>query len=178
MCIRDSPMNQAGIAFSFEQMIPNKSKLDAKQSYINSLVEIEKSKSEWTKNELRREAKILYYNRYIAEKKQLILKESEGILKLLITTSEEKFNNNQSKLQTIYKAKARLAELSNMLLMLDGSIAESNIGLNILMVQDVNTPFEIDTLISVSYTHLIRIFVKKLKLIIYGNPWLQIKTIY
>ncbi len=145
---RDNPMNQAGIAFSIEQMIPNKSKLNAKKSYLTSLAEIEKSKSEWTKNELRREAKILYYNRYIAEKKQLILKESEGILKLLITTSEEKFNNNQSKLQTIYKAKARLAELSNMLLMLDGSIAESNIGLNILMVQDVNTPFEIDTLIS------------------------------
>ncbi|MBK8698778.1 MAG: TolC family protein [Saprospiraceae bacterium] len=145
---RDDPMNQAGIAFSIEQMIPNKSKLNAKKSYLISLAEIEKSKSEWTKNELRREAKILYYNRYIAEKKQLILKESEGILKLLITTSEEKFNNNQSKLQTIYKAKARLAELSNMLLMLDGSIAESNIGLNILMVQDVNTPFEIDTLIS------------------------------
>jgi len=145
---RDNPMNQAGIAFSIEQMIPNKSKLNAKKSYLTSLAEIEKSKSEWTKNELKREAKILYYNRYIAEKKQLILKESEGILKLLITTSEEKFNNNQSKLQTIYKAKARLAELSNMLLMLDGSIAESNIGLNILMVQDVNTPFEIDTLIS------------------------------
>lgn len=31
--------------------------------------------------------------------------------------------------------------------MLSGLIAESNIGLNILMVRDVNTPFEIDTLI-------------------------------
>lgn len=129
-------------------MIPNQSKLNAKKSYLNSLTEIEKSKSEWTKNELRREAKILYYSRFVTEKKQLILKESEEILKLLITTSEEKFSNNQSQLQTIYKAKARLAELSNMLLMLDQMIAESNIGLNILMVRDVNTPFHIDTGIS------------------------------
>lgn len=144
---KNDPMNQAGIAFSFEQMIPNTSKLNAKKNYITSLAEIEKSKREWTKNELRREAKILYYNRHIAEKKQTILKESEEILQLLITTSEEKFSNNQSQLQTIYKAKARLAELSNMLLMLDGAIAESNIGLNILMVRDVNTPFQIDTLI-------------------------------
>lgn len=144
---KNDPMNQAGIAFSLEQMIPNTSKLNAKKSYINSLAEIEKSKSEWTKNELRREAKILYYNRYVTEKKQLILKESEEILQLLITTSEEKFSNNQSQLQTIYKAKARLAELSNMLLMLDGAIAESNIGLNILMVRDVNMTFQIDTLI-------------------------------
>ncbi len=145
---KNNPMNQAGIAFSLEQMIPNQSKLNAKKSYINSLAEIEKSKSEWTKNELRRETKILYYRRFVTEKKQRILKESEEIVKLLITTSEEKFSNNQSKLQTIYKAKARLAELSNMLLMLDGMIAESNIGLNILLVRDVNTPFQIDTSIS------------------------------
>src|SRR5690606_29410056 len=32
--------------------------------------------------------------------------------------------------------------------MLQGIIAESNIGINILMVRDVNTPFEIDSLIS------------------------------
>jgi len=145
---KNDPMNQAGIAFSLEQMIPNQSKLNAKKNYLNSLTEIEKSKSEWTKNELRREAKILYYSRFVTEKKQLILKESEEILKLLITTSEEKFSNNQSQLQTIYKGKARLAELSNMLLMLNQMIAESNIGLNILMVRDVNTPFHIDTGIS------------------------------
>lgn len=144
---KNDPMNQAGIAFSLEQMIPNQSKLNAKKSYINSLAEIEKSKSDWTKNELRREAKILYYNRYVTEKKQFILQQSEEILQLLITTSEEKFSNNQSQLQTIYKAKARLAELSNMLLMLDGAVAESNIGLNILMVRDVNTTFQIDTLV-------------------------------
>lgn len=145
---KNDPMNQAGITFSLEQMIPNTSKLNAKKSYINSLADIEKSKSEWTKNELRREAKILYYNRYVTEKKQNILKESEELLQLLLTTAEEKFSNNQSQLQTIYKAKARLAELNNMLLMLDGVIAESNIGLNILMVRDVNTPFQVDTLIS------------------------------
>lgn len=144
----NNPMNQAGVAFSLEQMIPNQSKLNAKKSYLNSLAEMEKSKCEWTKNELRREAKILYYNRFVTEKKQQILKESEEILQLLITTSEEKFSNNQSQLQTIFKAKARLAELKNMLLMLDGFIAESNIGLNILMVRDINTTFQIDTLIT------------------------------
>lgn len=147
---KNDPMNQAGVAFSLEQMIPNTSKLNAKKNYINSLAEIEKSKSEWTKNELRREAKILYYNRYVAEKKQLILKESEEILQLLITTSEAKFSSNQSQLQTIYKAKARLAELKNMLVMLNSVIAESNIGLNTLMLRDANTPFQIDTLISPS----------------------------
>lgn len=147
---KNDPMNWAGIAFSIEQMIPNQTKLNAKRDYINSLAEVEKSKSDWTKNELRREAKILYYNRYVTEKKQRILKESEEILQLLITTSEEKFTNNQSQLQTIYKAKARLAELKNMLVMLNSVITESNIGLNTLMLRDANTPFQIDTLISPS----------------------------
>lgn len=150
----NDPMNQAGIAFSLEQMIPNTSKLNTKKSYINSLIEIEKSKSEWTKNELRREAKILYYNRFVAEKKQRMLKESEEILQLLITTSEEKFSSNQSQLQAIFKAKARLTELKNMQYMLSGLIAESNIGLNTLMAGDVNTPFLIDTLIQPRYYSL------------------------
>lgn len=144
---KNNPMNQAGITFSLEQMIPNQSKLNAKKDYYNSLSEIEKSKSDWTKNELRKDAKILYYYRYINEKKQNIISESEDILNLLLVTAETKFSYNQSQLQTIYKAKARLAELKNMQYMLSGMIAESNIGLNTLMVRDVNTPFEIDTMI-------------------------------
>ncbi len=152
---KNDPMNQAGIAFSIEQMIPNQSKLNARKNYLSSLSEIEKSKGDWTKNELRREAKILYYNRFVNERKQIIITESEEILNLLLTTAEAKFSSNQSQLQTIFKAKAKLAELKNMQYMLLGIIAESNIGLNILMVQDVNSTFEIDTLIepqNYSYT--------------------------
>src|SRR5690606_32357695 len=74
--------------------------------------------------------------------------ESEEVLNLVLSTAEARFSSNQSQLQTIYKAKARLAELKNMQYMLQGIIAESNIGINILMVRDVNTPFEIDSLIS------------------------------
>lgn len=144
---KNDPMNQSGIAFSIEQMIPNQTKLNAKYDYINSLAEVEKSKSDWTKNELRREAKILYYNRFVNQQKQKTVSESEEVLNLLLTTVEAKFSSNQSQLQTLYKAKARLAELENMQYMLSGLIAESNIGLNILMVRDINRSFEIDTLI-------------------------------
>lgn len=144
---RNDPMRQAGVAFSLEQMIPNTSKLNAKQSYIASLADVEVSRREWTKNELRRDAKLLYYNRYVAEKKQDVLNESKQMLQLLLTTAEGKFSNNQSQLQTIYKAKARLAELDNMQIMLEGTIAESNIGLNTLMLEDVGRPFKIDSLV-------------------------------
>ena len=145
---KNDPMNQAGINLTIEQMIPHPSKLNAKKEYINSLSEVEKSKSEWTKNELSREAKVLYYSRYVNEQKQNIITKSEEVLNLLLKTAEAKFSNNQSQLQTIYKGKARLSELNNMHYMLFGMIAESNIGLNILMVRDVNTAIEIDTFIA------------------------------
>ncbi|MCU0440717.1 MAG: TolC family protein [Raineya sp.] len=147
---KNDPMNQAGISFSIEQMIPNQTKLNAKRDYINSLAEVEKSKSNWIKNELRRDAKILYYSRFVSQQKQKIVFESEELLNLVLTTAEAKLSSNQSQLQTLYKAKARLAELKNMQNMLSSLIAESNIGLNILMVRDVNTPFEIDILIKPS----------------------------
>ncbi|MHB1278249.1 MAG: TolC family protein [Bacteroidia bacterium] len=145
---KNNPMNQAGISFSLEQMIPNPGKLNARKNYYSSLVAVENNKREWTKNELRREAKIMYYNRYVAEKQLILIKENEELLKLLISIAEEKFANNQTQLQTIYKAKARLTELNNMLQMLNGKVAESNINLNMLLVRDLNTEFKIDTLLS------------------------------
>jgi outer membrane protein TolC len=145
---KDDPMNQAGIIFSLEQMFPNSGKINARRDYLHSLADVETARSNWTKNELRRQAKLLYYQRYISQQKQKTVSESEEVLNLVLSTAEARFSSNQSQLQTIYKAKARLAELKNMQYMLQGIIAESNIGINILMVRDVNTPFEIDSLIS------------------------------
>lgn len=146
--MKDDPMNQAGFGVSFEQMIPNRHKLDAKTSYANSLSSIQESKRDWTKNDLRKEAKILYYYRYVAERKLLIIEENAKLLQMLITLTEARFSSNQSQLQTLFKAKARLAELKNMELMYLSAISESTIGLNSLMVTQTQTQFGIDTLIS------------------------------
>ena len=43
---KNNPMNQAGIAFSIEQMIPNQSKLNAKKKYINSFFKVKKGKKQ------------------------------------------------------------------------------------------------------------------------------------
>lgn len=102
---KNDPMNWAGISFSIEQMIPNQTKLNAKRDYINSLAEVEKSKSDWTKNELRREAKILYYNRFVNQQKQKSLSESEEVLNLLLTTAEAKFSSNRRNCKRFTKPK-------------------------------------------------------------------------
>ncbi len=139
------PMNQAGLMFSVEQMIPNAGRLTAKRKYLESVKEIEVSKKEWTKNTLRLYAKYFYYQRVITERKLWQVAENRELLELLIKTSESKYTYGQSDLGSIFKARAKLAELKNMEIMLLSMISESNIGLNTLMNRDLNSPFSIDT---------------------------------
>jgi cobalt-zinc-cadmium efflux system outer membrane protein len=137
----------SGAMFSVEQMIPNASKLQAKENYLVSLSSAENSKKEWTKNLLMWQTKQLYYQRYIAEKNIKIIEASEQLLQFLITSAESKYNYNQSGLSTIFKAKAKLEDLKNMKSMQMEMIEESNIGLNTLMNRSALIAFAIDTLI-------------------------------
>lgn len=147
---KDDPMNQAGMMFSLEQMIPNNSKLNAKRKYISSLSKVQQNNADWTKNILRSNAKLLYYQRYVAEKKMKTVEENLQLLNLFIATAEERYKYNQADLSTIYKAQAKITDLKNMKSMLNSQIAESNIGLNILMNRDINTSFSIDTSIELN----------------------------
>lgn len=145
----EGPMNQAGLMFSIEQMIPNSGRLRAKQKYLESAKLIEASNQEWTKNRLRLYAKYFYYQRVIAERKLKQVAENQELLELLIKTSEAKYPYSQSDLSSIFKGKAKLAELRNMEVMLQSMISESNIGLNTLMNRDSNTPFLTDTTVMI-----------------------------
>ncbi len=144
-----APMNQAGVMFTLQQMIPNSSKLNAKKSYLQSLTNVQQDNSEWEKNVLLSAAKIYYHQRYVAEKKMKIINDDLEILNLLINTAEGKYAYNQADLNTIFKAKGKREELVNMKTMLQSQIAESNIAINTLMNRDVNTVFEIDTIVAV-----------------------------
>lgn len=139
------PMNQAGLMFSLEQMIPNPAKLNAKENYYRSLGQIQQKNADWAKNSYRAQAKILYYNRYINEKRLAIIGESEELLGLFISTAENRYAYNQSELSNIYTLKARLEEVKNMRLMAEAGIAESSIGINTLLNRDPDLTFSIDT---------------------------------
>lgn len=142
------PDNQAGIMLSLQQMIPNPLKLSAKRDYLVSLEAIQRNDLEWQKNILHFTARLYYYRRYTAEQKLKLVKEYRDLLNLLIKTAKDKYAFNQAGLPTIFKAEASLSELANMETMLFSQIAESNIGLNTLMSRDVNSPFNIDTLLA------------------------------
>jgi outer membrane protein TolC len=142
------PDNQAGIMLSVQQMITNPEKLNAKRNYLISQEDIQHNDLEWQKNVLHFTARLYYYRRYTAERKLGFVKEYRDLLNMLIKTAKDKYAYNQSDLSTIFKAEASLSELANMESMLFSQIAESNIGLNTLMNRDVNTPFNIDSLLA------------------------------
>ena len=146
MLKEQSADNQAGIMVSFQQMIPNAARLNAKRDYILSLENAQHNDFEWQKNVLHFTARLYYYRRYTAERKLRVISEYRGLLNMLIKTAKDKYTYNQADLGTIFKGEASLTELANMETMLLSQIAESNIGLNTLMNDDA--VFNIDTLLS------------------------------
>lgn len=145
---KNDPMNQAGFAVAIEQMIPNGSKLDAKERSLRARTHIEERKRDWSKNGLHRQARLWYYQRAVAEKQLKVIADSREVLELLIAVAEARLGNEQASLQTVYKAKARLAELTNMQTMLEGVVGESSVGLNTLMMRNRDQRFSIDTAIA------------------------------
>jgi len=147
MIKENSPMNQAGLMFSVEQMIPNPSKLNAKRDFILSQQEISGNEAEWEKNILHYTARLYYYRRYTAERKLKLVSEYAELLQMLIKTAKDKYVYNQADLPAIFKAEASYSELKNMKTMLLSQIAESSIGVNTLMSRNVNAPFLIDSVL-------------------------------
>lgn len=143
------PMNQSGLMFSVEQMIPNPSKLNAKEKYNRSLSQVQEKTAEWAKNTYKTEAKILFYNRLVNEKKMAKIEESEDLLELFISTAENRYTYNQAELSNIYTLKARLEEVENMKVMAEANIEEANIGINALLNRDLDYAFAIDTSVSI-----------------------------
>lgn len=147
MIKEEDPMNQAGIMVSVQQMIPNPARTNAKRDYLASLEDVQQNEKAWQLNVLHYTAKVFYFRRYSAEKKLKLVNEYRNLLNLLIKTAKDKYVYNQTELSTIYKAEASLTELANMEAMLLAQIAESNIGLNTLMNQDLSNTFLIDTVL-------------------------------
>lgn len=144
-----NPMNQSGLMFSLEQMIPNPSKLNAKEKYNRSLSAVHEKNANWAKNTYKAQARIFYYNRLVNEKKMATIKESEELLELFLNTAENRYTYNQAELSNIYTLKARAEEVTNMKLMAEANITEANIGINALLNRDLNHSFAIDTSVSI-----------------------------
>ncbi|RAW02404.1 hypothetical protein DQQ10_05810 [Pseudochryseolinea flava] len=137
--------------FSVEQDIPNPSKLNANKNYLASKASVEIQNRSTQFNQLRSEAKAMYYQWLVAEQKLIILRENEQIMELMLKLARIRYPYNQGSLGNIYKAEGRLSEVQNMILMTDGDIEESSFRLKSLMNVPVQTKIMIDTTTQIKF---------------------------
>lgn len=137
--------------FSVEQEIPNPSKLNANKNFLASRAAVEEQNRSTLFNQLRSEAKEMYYQWLVAEEKLHVLSENERIMELMLKLARIRYPYNQGSLGNIYKAEGRLSEVQNMIEMTNGDIEESSFRLKSLMNFPVDTKIMVDTATEISY---------------------------
>jgi cobalt-zinc-cadmium efflux system outer membrane protein len=143
--------DEGSVMFSFEQEIPNPSKLNANKRFLESKAAVEEQGRSYQFNVLRAEAKTAYYQWLIAEEKLNTLSESQRIVELMIKLARIRYPYNQGSLGNIYKAEGRLQEVENMKLMAQSEIEEKKLKLKTLMNISPETEIMIDTATKVPY---------------------------
>src|SRR3546814_6541294 len=78
---------------------------------------------------LRAQAKSLYYEWVVLEKKKAVLEENRQIIETMLKLARIRYPYSQGSLGSIYKAEGRLHEVENMILMTGSGIVEKNIRL-------------------------------------------------
>ena len=128
-----------------QQIIPNPKRLNADDKYMVSMSSVEKEKKEYTLNQLYAEAKKNYYEWILIKKQLFILDDNEKLINYMIQSAEIRYKNGLEKLNAYYKAKAALANVQNMRIMLENEIKQKKYNINTLMYRDKTIDFEIDT---------------------------------
>lgn len=130
---------------SVEQDLPNPRKQQAQRTFQQSKAGVEEAGRGITLNRLRSDAKQLYFEWLVLEKRRVVLAENGRILRTMKKLADIRYPYQQGSLGNIYKVQGRLYELDNMLTMTDSEITRKRIGLNTLMNQPPTELFQIDT---------------------------------
>lgn len=134
-----------------EQEIPNPSKLRATERYMTSRAAVEQEGRLVRFNNLRAEAKALYYEWLVAEEKLKTLAENEKIMDLMLKLARIRYPYNQGSLGNIYKVEGRLGEVQNRIITTRSDIESNSYRLKTLMALPVSDSIMIDTTTNVGY---------------------------
>lgn len=137
--------------FNIEQDIPSPGKQRARKDYFNSRAGVEEQGRAIQYNALRSEAKTLYYDWLVLEKKLKVLNENQRIVELMLDLARVRYPYNQGSLGNIYKAEGRLYEVQNMILETNSEIEEKRFRLKALMNDPSGEMLKIDTTTNVSF---------------------------
>lgn len=130
---------------SARQMFPNKKRQNAEFAYMNAQSSVELQKKDVVINELLYTARKNYYDWIVLEKKLKVLDENDKLLKFMMQSAEIRYKNGLGKISAYYKAKAALANVENMQLMLRNEIIQKRIAINTVMNRSTETAFSVDT---------------------------------
>lgn len=130
---------------SAQQMFPNHKKQEAEFEFMNAQSSVEKQKKDVVVNELLFTARKNYYDWIVLQKKIKVLNENDKLLSFMMQSAEIRYKNGVGKISAYYKAKAALANVDNMKLMLENEIVQKRIAINTVMNRDADAPFLIDT---------------------------------
>src|SRR5258706_3182040 len=130
---------------SAQQMFPNRKKQDAEFAFMNAQSSVEIQKKDVAVNELLYIARKNYYEWIVLEKKLKVADENDKLLRFMIQSAELRYKNGLGKISSYYKAKAALANLGNMKLILENAIVQKRIAINTVMYRNPDELFEIDT---------------------------------
>lgn len=133
------------VMLSAQQMFPNRKKQSAEFEYMSAMSSVEKEKKNYSLNQLYAGAKKNYYEWIIIQKKINVMEQNEKLLSFMIQSAEIRYKNGLEKINAYYKAKAALANLEKMKLMLQNEMIQKRIVLNTLMNRDKLTDFSVDT---------------------------------
>ncbi|OWP63999.1 hypothetical protein CDA63_05910 [Hymenobacter amundsenii] len=130
-----------------EQMIPNPARQRAKRAYLAGQAAVEQADQGALYNTLRSQARGLYFNQVILEKKLRVLDRSQELLEFLLKIAQARYPYNQSSLADIYQVQSRVAMHGNDHAELYGQLRQNRIALNTLMARDPAAEFAVDTLL-------------------------------
>jgi outer membrane protein TolC len=133
------------IMISAQQMFPNKKRQTAEFNFMDAQSTVELQKKDVVKNELLFTARKNYYDWIVLEKKLKVLDENDRLLKFMMQSAEIRYKNGLGKISAYYKAKAALANVENMQLMLRSEIEQKRIAINIVMNRNTDEAFLVDT---------------------------------
>lgn len=137
-------LGMGSFAVSVEQMIPNKKKMDANENLMLALSSVEREKLTATLNENFQDAKKLYYDWIVLDKKIKVVKDNKNMLDFMIRNAEIRYKNGLGKISAYYKAKAALGSADNMQLMYENDIKVKRIRLNALMGRNAMEELEVE----------------------------------
>lgn len=137
--------DKGSLMFQLEQDIPNPAKLNAQKRYVESKGEVELAGRAIALNELKAQAKSLYYTWIVAAERIRVLKENDKIMQMMKKIEQIRYPYNQSQLSGVFRANAKIEENKNMIRMQEGDISKAKAWLNSLMNLPGNQALEIDS---------------------------------